>query len=148
MRLLLNILPQTMVLVGLAGILWMAGKNEFLLKRVLQTSQFKMRLETVRKLAAERGTVAAEKVLRSAKIYAMRLERFFALRLESLVERKNKKLTETGASFWKTVRDRSVSLRKPKTLSSSRRDSDFNIKEEDAAQSLDQEGKDETKNPT
>lgn len=93
-----------MMIVGIAGIIWMVTKKVLPFRQILQVEKIKARLEMTKKLASERGVPVAEKLLRQAKIYAMRLERFFASRLEALVARKNKDGEAPGASFWKNFR--------------------------------------------
>ncbi len=110
--LILNILPQAMMLIGLAGMVWMSAKNGFPFRSLLNFEKLHNIYEIIRKKAAERGLKFAEKSLRIAKIITLRIERFLSLRLEMLGERK-KREDKTASSFWKDVRERKIMIRKP-----------------------------------
>jgi hypothetical protein len=107
--LLLNILPQTLMLIGLAGMAWIAARPESPFRSIINFERIILFLQKCRQIAGKNGMRLAEKSLRSAKILSMRLERFFSSRLEMLIA--NKKELESS-SFWKSVRERKIKLRK------------------------------------
>ena len=95
------------MLAGIAGILWLITQKNFPIKETFQIDKIRARLAIVKKWIAEHGMPLAEKLLRQAKIYAMRLERFFAAKLEMLVARKKTShdaKPEKPASFWEEIR--------------------------------------------
>lgn len=95
------------MLVGIAGILWLITQKGFPIKEVLQIDKIQPRLLIAKKWITEHGMPLAEKILRQAKIYTMRLERFFAAKLEILVARKKNTpdtKPEKPASFWDEIR--------------------------------------------
>jgi cobalamin biosynthesis protein CbiG len=106
-----------MMLVGIAGIVWIAAKKGTPFKQILHSEKIKIGVDAAKKITAERGIQAVEKLLRQAKIYAMRLERFFTARLEALVARKNGKPNNAENVFWKNMRGRAVGLKKTKSSS-------------------------------
>lgn len=106
----LNILPQVMVLVGLAGMAWILAKNGSPFRHVLDMEKVRRGADAAKRIAAERGVQFAEKALRTAKILAMRLERFFSAGLEAIAA--HKKGADAAGSFWRSVRERKIILRK------------------------------------
>lgn len=104
--LILNILPQAMTLIGIAGIIWMVAKKGFPLKQILRVEKVRAWIKIARTWIAEHGIKAVEKLLRQAKIYTMRVERFFSSLIEKLVARKNTegKKEQERLSFWKSLR--------------------------------------------
>lgn len=111
--LILNILPQLMIVVGLAGMAAIVIRKGFPFKNVIEWDRVRRKTEIARKVALERIMHLMEKMLRRAKILAMRLERFFSGRLESLVARKSD--APQKSSFWENIRGRRIALRKAKT---------------------------------
>lgn len=109
-NLFLNILPQAMMLIGLAGMAWMVAKGVNPLRHVLDLEKVRIGAQAFRRVAAEKGVRVAEKSLRTAKILAMRLERFFSAGLETIAA--HKKGVDVTGSFWKSVRERKIMLRK------------------------------------
>jgi hypothetical protein len=105
-----NILPQAMMLIGLAGMAWMVARGANPFRHVLDWGKVRIGVEAARKIASERGVRVAEKALRMAKILAMRLEQFFSAGLERIAA--HKRGADATGSFWKSVRERKIILRK------------------------------------
>lgn len=119
-NLLKSILPQTLMLLGIAG---MAA---LVLRGARRSPQFwELALEAAgargKRLAeaAERSKVyaskkafrAAEKTLRLAKIISLRLDNFFSKKLEAIIKKRSHDVLHRD--FWKKVRERRVMIKKP-----------------------------------
>jgi hypothetical protein len=112
--LIISVLPQLLVLVGIAGMAWVIARWGFPWGTTVSLERLAALVMHGRQTIARRGLVAVERSLRKAKILAMRAEQFLEARLRALAANKKEiaKPTE-GGTFWKSIRERATPFVKP-----------------------------------
>lgn len=112
--LLLSVLPQILILAGIAGMAWIVARYGFPWGQVISPERVRTWVESARETAVTRGLVAVERGLRKAKIFSMRFEQFLAGRLEALAKNKKAGGAPATGAFWKNIRERTITLAKPR----------------------------------
>jgi hypothetical protein len=105
------------MLIGLAGMAYIVSRGFNPIKSL--SSRWKMFgeiLDNLRAIFLDKGIKILEKMLRKAKIYSMRLEQYFSLKLQKIADHKNGN-AERDISFWRQLREKTVFLNKAKNIS-------------------------------